>query len=201
MPSNFSFVMWLCHSSTTVVIFLTAVVSLAAPVSDPTISLDKDTFYRLDLFTETLRPIPQDELKKGAIYFRFSKQSGHHVWSRVNQEGVFEFALGPGSVQPAWRFDIREGQEDQLRLLEQRAPELYRRLATEGARPMIKLDDQGRWDIDVASNEGRVFDMETGQRWEWHGGRRVAVTHTGGRTWAYHNDDYVPVPMISRIIW
>ncbi len=201
MLTNAPLAMRLCYLPAVALLTLTAVTALAAPATDPTTSLDQGTVYRLDLFTETLRPIPKHEFKKGAIYFRYSAQSGQHVWSRVNQNGAFEFALGPGSVQPAWRFDIQERQEDQLRLLEQRAPELYRRLATEGARPMIKLDEQGRWDIDLASNEGRVFDMETGQRWEWHGGRRVAVTHTSGRIWVYQDDDYVPVPMISRIIW
>jgi hypothetical protein len=196
-----SFARRFCQLPAAIVLTLSALPVVAAPTPDPSTSLDRDTVYRLDLFTEALRPTPEHEIKKGAIYFRYSAQSGQHVWSRVNRDGEFEFALGPGSVQPAWRFDIREGQEDQLRLLEQRAPELYRRLATEGARPMIKLDEQGRWDIDLASNEGRVFDMETGQRWEWHGGRRVAVTHTGGRLWAYQDHDYVPVPMISRIIW
>ena len=90
--------------------------------------------------------------------------------------------MGPGSVQPAWKFDIREGKEDQLRLLEERSPELYKRLMVQGARPMIKLMDNGRWDLDLASNEGRVFDIETGNRWEWHGGRRVRVVHTAGKT-------------------
>lgn len=201
MLTNAPLAIRLSSLPTVIALTLTAVTALAAPTPDSATPLDQGTVYRLDLFTEALRPVPKHELKKGAIYFRYSARSGQHVWSRVNQEGAFEFALGPGSVQPAWRFDIREGQEDQLRLLEQRAPELYRRLATEGARPMIKLDEQGRWDIDLASNEGRVFDMETGQRWEWHGGRRVAVTHTGGRLWAYQDHDYVPVPMISRIIW
>jgi hypothetical protein len=66
---------------------------------------------------------------------------------------------------------------------------------------MIKLGEDGKWDLDISSNEGRVFDMETGQRWEWHGGHRVAVVHTGGRIWAYRDGDYVPAPIISSIIW
>lgn len=175
--------------------------STAAPLANLKNDLDADTFYRLDLFTEALRPVPRSEIKPGMIYYRYSDKSRQHVWSRANTRGGFEFALGPGSVQPAWRFDIREGRETQLQVLQQRSPNLYRRLITEGARPMIKLGDDGHWELDVASNEGRVFDMETGQRWEWHGGHRVAVVHTSGWTWAYQNGDYVPATVISSISW
>ena len=157
-----------------------------------TSKLDKNTIYRLDLFTETLKPNSKKDLKPGAVYFRFSRISGHHVWSRFNEKHIFEFAMGPGSVQPAWRFDIREGREDQLRLLEERSPELYKRLMVQGARPMIKLLENGRWDLDLASNEGRVFDIETGGRWEWHGGRRIRVVHTGGQSWTYQDHAYRP---------
>jgi len=157
-----------------------------------TSKLDKNTIYRLDLFTETLKPNSKEDLKKGAVYFRYSQMSGHHVWSRLSEEHVFEFAMGPGSVQPAWRFDIREGREDQLRLLEERSPELYKRLMVQGARPMIQLLENGRWQLDIASNEGRVFDIETGGRWEWHGGRRVRVVHGGGKSWTYQDHTYHP---------
>ena len=165
-----------------------------------TSTLDKDTVYRLDLFTETLKPQLKKDLKVGAVYFRFSTLSGHHVWSRLSEENVFEFAMGPGSVQPAWRFDIREGKEDQLRLLEERSPELYKRLMVQGARPMIKLLDNGRWELDLASNEGRVFDIETGNRWEWHGGRRVRVVNTAGKSWIYANNMYHPTYAV-HIAW
>jgi len=161
-----------------------------------TSTLDKNTIYRLDLFTETLKTHSKKDLKPGAVYFRFSPLSGHHVWSRFSEKRIFEFAMGPGSVQPAWRFDIREGREDQLRLLEKRSPELYKRLMVQGARPMIKLLDNGRWDLDLASNEGRVFDIETGGRWEWHGGRRVRVVHTGGASWSYKDHTYHPTYIV-----
>ena len=185
-------------------LLLTCFFLLHAPViqadQSKTSKLDKDTIYRLDLFTETLKPQLKKDLKVGAVYFRFSTLSGHHVWSRLSEENVFEFAMGPGSVQPAWRFDIREGKEDQLQLLEERSPELYKRLMMQGARPMIKLLDNGRWDLDLASNEGRVFDIETGNRWEWHGGRRVRVVHTAGKSWLYANNMYHPTYAV-HIAW
>ena len=185
-------------------LLLTCFFLLHAPViqadQSKTSKLDKDTIYRLDLFTETLKPQLRKDLKVGAVYFRFSTLSGHHVWSRLSEENMFEFAMGPGSVQPAWRFDIREGKEDQLRLLEERSPELYKRLMVQGARPMIKLLDNGRWDLDLASNEGRVFDIETGNRWEWHGGRRVRVVHTAGKSWIYANQIYHPTHVV-HIAW
>ncbi len=164
-------------------------------------AVNPGTVYRLDLFTETLRPLTAGEIKPGAVYFRHSASAGRHVWSRVKADGSFEFAMGPGSVQPAWRFDVREGREEQLRELEQRAPELYKRLMTQGARPMLRLDDQGRWQIDLASNEGRVFDLETGHRWEWHGGRRVAVVHSGGRSWSHQAGSFKPAYTIVHFGW
>ncbi len=165
-----------------------------------TSKLEKNTIYRLDLFTETLKPNPKKDLKPGAVYLRFSPSSGHHVWSRFSEKGHFEFAMGPGSVQPAWRFDIREGREDQLRLLEKRSPELYKRLMAQGAQPMIKLLENGKWQLDIASNEGRVFDIETGGRWEWHGGRRVRVVHAGGKSWTYQDHTYRPSYLV-RSAW
>ena len=170
----------------------------ASPASPP---LQDDTVYRLDLFTETLRPLTAGEVKPGAVYFRYSENVGRHVWSRATADGRFEFAMGPGSVQPAWRFDVREGRKEQLRELEQRAPELYKRLITQGSRPMLRLDEQGRWQIDLASNEGRVFDLETGWRWEWHGGRRVAVVHSGGRRWDYQHGRFTPAHLVVHHGW
>ncbi len=164
-------------------------------------NLKPDTVYRLDLFTEVLRPLDASEIKPGAVYFRYSASSGRHVWSRVRPDGRFEFAMGPGSVQPAWRFDVPEGREEQLRELEQRAPELYRRLITQGSRPMLRLDAQGRWQIDLASNEGRVFDFESGHRWEWHGDRQVPVVHSGGHSWDYSAGSFRPASTFVHGGW
>jgi len=171
------------------------------PAAKADAALSPDTAYRLDLFTETLRPLATGEIRPGAVYFRYSAEVGRHVWSRVKADGSFEFAMGPGSVQPAWRFDVRERREEQLRELELRAPELYRRLIEQGARPMLRLDQQGRWQLDIASNEGRVFDLETGHRWEWHGGRRVAVVHSGGRSWVSQEGRFSPASTMSYRVW
>ena len=176
-----------------VIVCLVPLVSTATLADQQnTDDLDQDTVYRLDLFTESLKPTLKKDLKKGAVYFRYSSLSGHHVWSRFNEEKRFDFAMGPGSVQPAWKFDVREGRDDQLRLLENRSPELYKRLMVQGSRPMIKLLDNGHWELDTASNEGRVFDLESGERWEWHGGRQIRVVHAGGIHWKYHDRNYQP---------
>ncbi len=176
-----------------VIVCLVPLVSTATLADQQnTDDLDQDTVYRLDLFTESLKPTLKKDLKNGAVYFRYSSLSGHHVWSRFNEEKRFDFAMGPGSVQPAWKFDVREGRDDQLRLLENRSPELYKRLMVQGSRPMIKLLDNGHWELDTASNEGRVFDLESGERWEWHGGRQIRVVHAGGIHWKYHDRNYQP---------
>ena len=75
-------------------LLLTCFFLLHAPViqadQSKTSKLDKDTIYRLDLFTETLKPQLKKDLKVGAVYFRFSTLSGHHVWSRLSKENMFE---------------------------------------------------------------------------------------------------------------
>ena len=161
-PNLFRFILLVC--------LVPLISTLSYANQQNTDNLDQNTVYRLDLFTESLKPTLKKELKKGAVYFRYSSISGHHVWSRFSEEKRFDFAMGPGSVQPAWKFDVREGRDDQLRLLENRSPELYKRLMVQGSRPMIKLLENGHWELDIASNEGRVFDLESGERWEWHGG-------------------------------
>jgi hypothetical protein len=183
-PNLFRFILLVC--------LVPLISTLSYANQQNTDNLDQNTVYRLDLFTESLKPILKKNLKTGAVYFRYSSISGHHVWSRFSEEKRFDFAMGPGSVQPAWKFDVREGRDDQLRLLENRSPELYKRLMVQGSRPMIKLLENGHWELDTASNEGRVFDLESGERWEWHGGRQIRVVHAGGIHWKYHNQNYQP---------
>ena len=183
-PNLFRFILLVC--------LVPLISTLSYANQQNTDNLDQNAVYRLDLFTESLKPILKKNLKTGAVYFRYSLISGHHVWSRFSEEKRFDFAMGPGSVQPAWKFDVREGRDDQLRLLENRSPELYKRLMVQGSRPMIKLLENGHWELDIASNEGRVFDLESGERWEWHGGRQIRVVHAGGIHWKYHNQNYQP---------
>lgn len=152
--------------------------------------LDPAVVYRYDLLGGTLAPIERGALKPGHVYYRYSTARGAHVWSRVDAAGQLRYDLGPGSSIPARYFDPVADVETRRAALASRAPELARRLAVEGARPSVSLGDDGQWRLEQSVNEGRVFDRETGQRFEWHLGRPVPVTNTAGNSWIWTGSGY-----------
>jgi hypothetical protein len=154
--------------------------------------LDHAVVYRYDPFRQLLVPAPRNEWKPGHVYQRSSERLGRHVWSIASADGRMEYALGPGSVHPARNFDLRVSEAERQRELEARQPELARRLAILGARPTARLAADGTWSLDHTPGASRVFDLETGQRWEWHGDRRTGVVHSGGNAWAVAGDRYRP---------
>jgi len=166
--------------------------SVRAADAEPAPKLDPATVYRYDPMTGTLAPIPTAETKAGFVYLRHSARLGRHVWSLADGAGSFRYAMGPGSSQPARNFDLRADMATRRREFEARAPELARRLAVEGARPSLKLDAEGRWQLEQSTNSGRIHDLETGRRWEMQWDRPVAVIHTAGAGWSYRDGRFVP---------
>lgn len=154
--------------------------------------LDPAVVYRYDLLAATLAPIARTDLKPGHVYLRYSAARGRHVWSRVDASGRLRFAIGPGSSIPARFFDPVADQQTRRAALASRAPELARRLAIEGARPSVTLGDDGQWRLAQEVNEGRVFDLETGERHEWHLGKPVPVVHAAGHSWVWTGSGYRP---------
>lgn len=154
--------------------------------------LDRGVVYRYDPFRRLLVPTPKSEWKPGHVYHRYSDRLGRHVWSIASADGRMEYALGPGSVHPARNFDLRVSEAERQRELEARDPELARRLAILGARPTARLATDGTWSLQRTPGAARVFDLETGHRWEWHGDRRTGVVHSGGNAWAIDGDRYRP---------
>lgn len=169
---------------------VTGAVDIAAP--DRQQRLDRAVVYRYDPFRRLLVPTPKSEWKPGHVYHRFSERLGRHVWSIATADGRMEYALGPGSVHPARNFDLRVSEAERQRELEAREPELARRLAILGARPTERLAADGTWTLDQTPGATRVFDLETGRRWEWHGDRRTGVVHSGGNAWVVVDDRYRP---------
>jgi len=106
--------------------------------------LDPAVIYRYDPLTEKLAPIARKDLKAGHIYLRPGPSGGKHMWSRFDESGDFRYELGPGSSFPVRLFDPVADQETRRKALEKRAPELARRLATQGARPSLRLDENNR---------------------------------------------------------
>lgn len=154
--------------------------------------LDPAVIYRFDPLTDKLEPVAVGDLKPRNIYYRHSPSRGRHVWSQVDDRGALRFELGPGSSFPVQLFDLDADLETRRQVLEERAPDLARRLATQGARPSLRLGPDGRWKLDPAINEGRIYDAATGERFDWHMGRAVPVLSMGGNSWIYVDGRYRP---------
>jgi hypothetical protein len=166
------------------------------PAADATATADagrdRTAIYRYDPMDEKLHPIKPAELRPGHVYGRFDAGLGRWVWSKADAAGTLRYTMGEGSTQPARMFDLRGTDAERRRALERRSPELARLFAIQGARPMLRLDASGRWELGPTPCVSSVFDEATGQRWEWHGDTPSLVTHSGGTHWRVHDGWYTP---------
>lgn len=154
---------------------------------------DTSVVYRFDPITQTFTAISRKDLKRDCVYYRYSDRLGTWVWSKLDRGGALRYAIGPGSSQPAALFDMPASSEQRAKALEKQAPELAKRLAISGAKPSLRLGDDGRWSLMPDSTRGRVHDLETGERFEWHGNRIIAVVHgTGTNHWRRAAGNYLP---------
>ena len=153
---------------------------------------DRSVIYRFDPVTEQVCPVTAAEIKPAHVYGRYDRSLGRWVWSKADAAGNLRYAMGPGSTQPARLFDLRGTDAERQRALERRAPELARLLTIQGAQPMLRLDDQGRWDLGPTPCVSSVFDLATGERWEWHADAPSRVVHSGGNRWAFADGWYQP---------
>jgi hypothetical protein len=161
-------------------------------VKTPVAPLDPARIYRFDPLLEKFTPIDRKSLKPLHIYHRFSPALRRWVWSKTSADGRLEFAMGPGSVQQAFLFDLTATMEERKRALEQRAPEIARLYAVQGARAAMILNADGTWGLHGVASVGHIFDLETSERWEWHGDHRTAVVHGRGNSWQWLDRGYVP---------
>lgn len=152
------------------------------PVTDRE-RLLKDEVYRYDPLSSRLFAVTPDEIKPDRVYSRYDVRTGGHVWSLAVDGGGFRHVIGPGSIQPVERFDIRASDAERRAALESRAPEAARLFAVQGTRPSLALDDSGRWVLHTGPAVRQVFDTSDGKRWEWHGSRPSPVAHTHGDGW------------------
>lgn len=154
--------------------------------------LDPSRVYRYDPITEAFSPIDHVKLKPAHVYYRFSPELGRWVWSKATPDRRLEFAMGPGSIQSAFLFDLTATMEERMRVLQERAPELARKYAVQGARASMILAANGTWALHGISSVGHVYDLETSRRWEWHGDHRAEVVHGGGNSWRMDAGRFVP---------
>jgi len=155
---------------------------------------DRATLYRFDPMSESLEAVRPAELRPGHVYSRFDTGLGRWVWSKADAGGRLRYAMGEGSVQPARMFDLKGTDAERLRILEKRSPELARLFTIQGARPMLRLGADGRWGLGPTPCVSSVYDLTTGERWEWHHDEPARVTHSGGTRWTMVGDRYVPSP-------
>jgi hypothetical protein len=167
-------------------------VPAAEATSDTDAGRERAKTYRYDPMNGNLYPVTAREIIPGHVYGRYDAGLGRWTWSKADRQGNLRYAMGPGSTQPVRMFDLRGTDAERQRALERRAPELARLLTIQGARPMLRLDEQGRWGLGPTPCVSSVFDEATGQRWEWHGDAPSGVVHSGGNRWRNENGWYVP---------
>lgn len=153
---------------------------------------DHTAIFRYDPFEQKLIAVPAHEVKPGYLYSRYSELLKRRVWSLGRADGGFDYAMAVGSVQPAWRLDLRATPEQQRQTLQARAPELANMMDIRGARAYVQLEPTGTWELMRRPTLANIYDEETLRRWEWHGERRVGVLHTGGYEWLLVDGNFVP---------
>jgi hypothetical protein len=156
---------------------------------------DQETVYRQRpmLAGSEMVPVGPAEIKPGLAYNYYNRRLGRRVWGFAREDGTFQYAFGEGTMLPEDRFDLGLTPEQLQGLLEERDPILQQNLAITGASPSVVMGVDGQWRLLNFSVAPRVFDLETGHRWEWHGDRRAAVVHTYGDQWQVVDGRYVPL--------
>ena len=154
--------------------------------------LSLNTSYRYDPVSRQLWPIPEASMKVGCVYMTYAGDLQSWTWSQWMGDDGFRYAMGVGSIQPADNFHLTISEAEGRQVIEERYPELARKLEIQGASAVLRLDEDGSWRLNPNSCGARVFDERTGQRWEWHGSRQLGVVHLGGNGWRYENNRYVP---------
>lgn len=166
----------------------------SAPAAATAPGSDQNLIYKFDPLSKKYTAVARKDLKPEHVYQRYSPALGKWVWSKVAADGTLRYAFGPGSSQPAALFDMPASSEERTKAFEKQAPELAKRLSINGAKPSLRLGDDGQWSLMPDSTRGRVYDLESGKRYEWHGNNVVPVTHgTGNNLWTRAGGQYLPV--------
>ena len=205
------------HSSTNRARLKSAVASLLVLFALPAIPLSPEGtaradngqgIFRWDPLEEQLVPVPQDEIKPGCVYSHFSKCLNQRVWSYVQADGQFWYALGPGTTLEGRRLDVRDLNPNRMALLEEKNPQLAADLALGRTVtvPYFALACDDTWYYVSTAKHPTIYNLETGQRWDrvylkccepgntWKRGPAafLPVVHTWGYRWTVQDGKYVP---------
>ena len=140
-----------------------------------------------------LVPISRDELKVGHIYSHFNNRLNRRVWSYLQANGQFWYAFGEGTTQEGWRLDIEAPPEELMEKLKQRDPQLAYAVESGMTVAHMRLTSNSRWEIASTASHPTIYNLETGQRWDWLSDRYVPVRSTYGYRWTVEEGRYVPV--------
>ena len=172
---------------------------------------DAHGILRFDPVNNALAPVSQGELKPGYIYNHFSRRLNRRVWSYVQANGEFWYALGEGTTQEAWRLDIRATQQEAIEKLAENYPELAREVTYRGVRVFVRLNADNRWVVAGTATHPTIYNLETGARWQrvavfqdreaehrWKSSRSryIPIVHTCGSQWAVEGGKYVPMERV-----
>ena len=82
---------------------------------------DPAAIFRFDPFLAQVVEVPAAEVKPGYLYNHYHPQLRRRVWSVAVEGGGFEYAMAPGSTQPAQMLDLRATPQQQREELIARA--------------------------------------------------------------------------------
>jgi hypothetical protein len=186
-----------------VCLLMLVALAIDSKVADAQVASPEDHtgVYRLhpNLETVELVRVTPAEIKPRLVYNYYNEQLDERAWGLAKEGGGFEFAFGEGTVMPTTAFDLQLSPEMQARVLNERAPGLLKQLDNVGRSAAVKLNGKGVWELLRYPSSARVFDLATGQRWEWHGDRRVAVLHVGGNLWHIVDGRYYPMTIATTL--
>jgi hypothetical protein len=164
---------------------------LAQPPAEQN-AADQAPIRRFDPQTATLVPVAASEVVAGKLYNRYSERYGRYVWSYAQEGGGFGYTLGPGSTEVPENFDLGPEPEQIEALINEAAKDWYKTARNLGRPVFVRLGSDGLWRALQFNSIRSHYVLESGRRWEWHGVRRAAVSHTFGSTWKYDGRRYHP---------
>lgn len=155
---------------------------------------------RYDPIENQLVPISEEELKPGYIYSHFSPRLGRRVWSYLQPNGRFWYALGEGTTQEVWRLDLRVVRAEALERLARIAPDLAEQIEREGGPVYVRLNRRGTWELARTASFPTIYNLETGQRWEHHFGKYIPAVSSYGSRWGVIGGEYVASERLPQVI-
>jgi len=161
---------------------------------------DRETIFRYDPVEDKLIPIEAKELKVGSVYSHYSQQMGQRVWSFVNEDRSFSYALGQGTTVLASQLDLQYSTEEALQELRRTRPELADLVARSRQPVRLLMNSDHEWIPSGTSRPLAIHNLETGQRWEDHGAGFVPVSHARGLLWTIVDDRFYPAAIVPEVI-